>query len=72
MPIQQPNPSQQIYKSPLALFFDNIIGGVGWGVGSVIGAALVVYLIGVFITKTQTVPFLSSIMAIISKQVTQH
>ncbi|CAN5299554.1 hypothetical protein BH10PAT2_BH10PAT2_1980 [soil metagenome] len=69
MPEKEIEPSHKIYKSRLALFIDNLIGGIGWGVGSVIGATVVVGLIGFFITQTKSVPFLGNMISIISNQI---
>jgi hypothetical protein len=65
----QLEPVNKIYKSRLAIFIDNTIGGIGWGIGSVVGAALTVATIGFIITQSKSIPFLSSIVSIIASQV---
>jgi len=67
----QEEPSLRIYKSRPILFIDNLIGGVGWGIGSVIGATVVVTVIGFMITQSQSIPFLNNIIGMVSSQLQQ-
>jgi hypothetical protein len=47
-----------IDKSKTKIFFDSMIGGIGWGIGTVIGLATFFAVIGFIATKIQTVPII--------------
>ena len=46
------------------MLLNNFLGGIVWGVGSVLGATVVVAAIGYLITTFKAVPFLGEIIAI--------
>lgn len=56
-------------KSRRRVMFDNFLGGIAWGVGSLLGATVVVGVLGLVIVFTRNVPFLGSIVDIIKEQV---
>ncbi len=51
-----------IYKTRKQLFFDNLIAGIAWGLGSGIGATLVLALIGFLLARSQELPFVGQII----------
>lgn len=65
-------PSEKIYKTRQQLFLDNLLGGIAWGVGSVIGATLVIGILGFSIAQLKTVPFLGDVVAVIIHEITQY
>lgn len=51
---------QRVYleKSKPQLFTDNLIGGIGWGIGTIVGALILFTVLGLIASKIQTVPFI--------------
>jgi len=45
-------------RSRWRILFDNFLGGIAWGVGSVIGATIVIGIISFIFVKTQSVPII--------------
>lgn len=45
-------------KSKRKIFFENMLGGLGWGIGSVIGASLVVIVVGFIVVHVRAVPLI--------------
>lgn len=39
-----------------AIFFNNLLGGVAWGLGATIGLSIVLTVAGIIISKVNTVP----------------
>ena len=56
-------------KSQKRIFIDNLIGGMAWGVGSVLGATIIVGVLGLVIIETKKIPFLGSIVTIIQTEI---
>lgn len=44
-------------KSKRELFFDNLVAGIGWGIGTILGAALLFGFLGLLIARVQAIPF---------------
>ncbi len=44
------------------IFLNNFLGGMAWGLGSVIGATIVVGIIGFFLSQSKTLPFVGKIV----------
>jgi hypothetical protein len=65
-------PSHRIYKSPRRLVINNFFAGIAWGVGSVIGATLVVALIIFILTQLKEIPFLGNIIQIILQEISRQ
>jgi hypothetical protein len=47
------------------IFIDNLIGGLAWGVGSVIGATVIIGILGFAIAQSRYVPFVGEIVDIV-------
>jgi hypothetical protein len=63
-------PAYERVRLPLRkLLFNNFVGGVVWGVGSVIGATVVVALIGYLIATFEEIPFIGEVVAIIQREI---
>jgi len=60
---------ERIYKSQKQLFIDNLIGGVAWGIGSVIGATLFVALLGIVISRSNNIPILRDVVGVIIEEI---
>ncbi|OGY29599.1 MAG: hypothetical protein A3F35_02880 [Candidatus Woykebacteria bacterium RIFCSPHIGHO2_12_FULL_45_10] len=56
----------EINYSPVRMAFNNFLSGLAWGVGSVLGATVIVAVILVLISKLDTAPiigkYVSSVM----------
>ncbi len=68
--IQQQDKYQEIHiKNRKAIFIDNLIGGISWGLGSVIGATIIVGILGLIIVNTKKIPFVGEIIEIVTEQI---
>jgi hypothetical protein len=56
-------------KSRKQIFLDNLVGGVAWGVGSIIGASIIVGLFGIIITQTRNVPLVGDIINVVIQEI---
>lgn len=65
-------PDERIYKSRKQLLIDNILAGIAWGVGTVIGATVVIGIIGFTISQLKTVPFLGDVVKVVVNEITQY
>jgi hypothetical protein len=60
--MKQPDRYLPLQMKKRDIFFNNLIGGIGWGVGSALGATLVVGILGYFISQSKTLPFVGKIV----------
>ena len=56
-------------KSQKRIFIDNLLGGMAWGVGSVLGATIIVGVLGLIIIETKKIPLLGNIVTIIQTEI---
>lgn len=63
--------AEKIYveKTRGKLFVDNLIGGIGWGFGTVIGAVLLVSILGFIAAKVQAVPIVGEFVYKVTQEV---
>lgn len=52
------------FKSRKHILTDNFLGGMAWGLGSVIGATIIVGLLGVAIVRTKSIPLIGDIVKV--------
>lgn len=68
-------PQTKIYTKRSTLMINNFLGGISWGVGSVIGATLVVSILALILAQTSHIPLIGtiveSVMTEIEKQQSQ-
>lgn len=52
--------TQVVYidKTRVRLFTDSLVAGIGWGIGSVLGALLLVTFLGMIASRVQAVPII--------------
>lgn len=62
-------PHERIYRPRREIFINNLIGGVAWGLGGLIGATVVVALLGVLIVQTQRIPLIGGVVEVIINSV---
>lgn len=65
----KPEPAHRIYRSRKDLFIDNLLGGIAWGFGGVIGATVVVAIIGIIIARLETTPLLGAYISSLLEEV---
>lgn len=58
-------------KSKKQIFIENFIGGTGWGLGTAVGAVIVVALLGFLAAKARAIPFIGQVIYDIMQAV-QH
>lgn len=46
----------KVKESKKEIFFNNLIGGVAWGLGATVGAAIILAVAGIILTKVNTIP----------------
>lgn len=51
------------------IFFNNFLAGIAWGLGSVLGATVIVGLLGILVVRTQKVPIIGDVVQVIVEQV---
>jgi len=47
-----------VKESRKEIFFNNIIGGIGWGLGATVGAAIILAIAGMVVARINTVPII--------------
>lgn len=55
-----------IHRSRWQIFWNNLIGGIAWGLGSVIGATIVVGILGFLLIQFRHIPFLGDLVNVIT------
>ena len=58
-------------RSRWKILLDNLLGGIAWGVGSVIGATIIIWIISFIFVKTQKVPLIGDIIQEIVREVNE-
>ncbi|MDQ3008406.1 MAG: DUF5665 domain-containing protein [bacterium] len=53
-------PVEKVYRSRKRLFIDNFIGGIAWGVGSVLGVTVIIAIVAYLLTQAQDLPYIGS------------
>ncbi len=53
------------------IFFNNFLGGVAWGIGSALGAAIFVLILGYMFSKINIIPVVGSFVAQVQEVVQQ-
>ncbi len=61
--------SQAIYKTRKQLIVDNFLSGIFWGVGSVLGATIIVGILGIAIVKTRQIPLIGDIVKVATDEI---
>ncbi len=49
---------ENIHRSPGRIFLHNFLGGVAWGLGTLIGASLVLALLSFILSKIGVIPLI--------------
>jgi hypothetical protein len=49
---------EKVYRSPKRIFLHNFLGGMAWGLGTLIGASLVLALFSFVLSKVGVIPLI--------------
>ena len=63
---------EQIYKTKKQIFFDNFLGGIGWGLGATFGVSIFFAIIAFILTKINLIPFVGNFVTGVMKYVVQN
>jgi len=80
-PIEKPKATQDFQqkdrytfaseKPRRKIFVDNLIGGLAWGVGSIIGATIIVGIFGFLIARFRQIPLVGDVVQVIVDEIDQ-
>ena len=57
------------FKSRKRILADNFLGGMAWGFGSVVGATIIVGVLGLAIVKSKTIPLVGDVVKVIISEI---
>lgn len=63
---------EAVYKSTKRIIIDNFFGGLAWGLGTVIGASVIVALLAYFFSHVNFIPIIGSGIAQIIDVINQN
>lgn len=69
MTISKSEKYKKIYRDKRTIMVNNLLGGIAWGVGSVIGATLIVGSIGFILVKAEKIPLVGDFVEVVLEQV---
>ncbi len=58
-------------KARSRIFIDNLLGGIAWGFGSIIGATIIIGVFGLAITRSQHIPLIGDIVQVFLEEIQQ-
>lgn len=56
-------PKDKIYRPRGQMILDNFLGGIAWSLGTLIGATIIIALIGFILSKIDVIPIIGSWIA---------
>ena len=63
---------EQVHLGKKKVFFNNLLGGIAWGIGATLGASIILYILGFVISKLDFVPVIGDFVLRISEFVEQN
>lgn len=54
---------EQVTHNRREIFFNNLVGGIGWALGATIGATLILAVLGIILKQINVVPFIGSFVS---------
>lgn len=72
MPKKNVEPYEKVHQSRKDLLFNNFLGGIAWGVGSTIGLAIVLALLGFVAKEINVIPFVGNFVTHVMQYVNTH
>ena len=61
-----------VHKSVKRIFLNNFIGGIAWGLGATVGAAVLLAILGFILSKVNLVPVVGTFVAQVTSFVLQN
>ena len=58
-------------KTRKQIFTDNFIGGLSWGIGSILGATIIVGVFGILITRSRNIPLIGDVVQVVIDEINQ-
>jgi len=65
-------PYDRIYRSKKTMLFNNFISGIAWGLGTTLGVAIVLTILGFISEQIKLVPFIGDFVTQITRYVQAH
>lgn len=62
-------PYERVQRSWKQLLLNNFLGGLAWGVGSVLGATVLVVSLGYLIATTRQLPLIGEVIDVVVDQI---
>lgn len=53
-------PFEKVYRSRGKMILDNFLGGIAWSLGTLVGAAVIVGIIGFLLSRVNLIPLIGS------------
>jgi len=70
--LEEKEPQLKVYRSRWEILINNFIGGIGWSLGVIFGAGILIAVIGFFASKIDFIPIIGNWVIQISEFVKQH
>lgn len=70
MPMIEPH--SNLYRRRSVIMLNNFLGGISWGVGSVIGATLVVSLLAFLLARSTELPWIGQILESVMQEIEEQ
>lgn len=58
-----PDDNLRIYKKKRHIMLDNFLGGIAWGLGTVVGISIIAVFVGFLISKIDLIPIIGDWLA---------
>lgn len=58
-------------RSRRRIFFDNLLGGIAWGVGSVIGATIIIGLLSLIFVRMNKIPLIGDLVGKFASEINE-
>lgn len=63
---------EAVHKSVKQIFFNNMLGGIAWGIGATLGASLLLSFLGIILSQLNFIPIIGTFVLRISEFVQQN
>lgn len=70
--LEEKEPQLKVNRSRREIFINNFIGGIGWSLGVIFGAGILIAAIGFFVSKIDFIPIIGNFVIQITEFVKQH
>lgn len=63
---------EEVKRDRKAIFINNLIGGIAWGLGATVGVSIVLAIFGIIIRQINFVPFIGNAVIEIMKFIQEN